>query len=158
MDPTDKHIFLMEDKKTEQGRSLKKIHRMLKGDTIRVGDLKHLPISEKQLQMVCVAEFRRLYPELANQGLLFHVPNETAGVSYTKPQLKANGVCNGVSDLILLVPRHGYGCLCVELKTPIGVHGSAQKAWMRAVQSVGQKYVICRTVEDFIREINTYLR
>lgn len=134
------------------------IHKLLSGEAVRVGDLKHLPISEKQLQMVCVAEFRRLYPELANQGLLFHVPNETAGVSYSKPELKANGVCNGVSDLILLVPRHGYGCLCIELKTPLGVQRPSQKAWMKAVQAVGQKYVVCRTVDDFIREINTYLR
>lgn len=136
----------------------KDIHKMLRGDTVRVGDLKHLPISEKQLQMVCVAEFRRLYPELANHGLLFHVPNETAGISLSKPQLKANGVCNGVADLILLVPRHGYGCLCIELKTPIGVQRPSQKAWMKAVMAVGQKYVICRTVDDFVREINTYLR
>ena len=136
----------------------KKIHRMLSGDTVRVGDLKHLPISEKQLQMVCVAEFRRLYPELANQGLLFHVPNETAGVSKTRPQLTASGVCNGVADLILLVPRHGYGCLCIELKTPIGVQRPSQKAWMKAVMAVGQKYVVCRTVDDFVREINAYLR
>lgn len=148
-----------EQKRAEERKpSPQEIHRMLRGDTVRVSDLKHLPISEKQLQMVCVAEFRRLYPELANQGLLFHVPNETAGVSYSKPQLKANGVCNGVADLILLVPRHGYGCLCIELKTPIGVQRPAQKAWMKAVLAVGQKYVICRTVDDFIREINTYLR
>ena len=136
----------------------RKIHGMLSGDTVRVGDLKNLPICEAQLQVVCMAEFRRLYPELANRGLLFHVPNETAGISYCKPQLKANGVCNGVADLILLVPRHGYGCLCIELKTKTGVQRSAQKAWMKAVQSVGQKYVVCRTVDDFIREINTYLR
>ena len=83
---------------------------------------------------------------------------KTAGVSLTRPQLKANGVCNGVADLILLVPRHGFGCLCIELKTPIGVQRPSQKAWMKAVMAVGQKYVVCRTVDDFIREINTYLR
>lgn len=136
----------------------KDIHRMLSGKAVRVGELKHLPISEKQLQMVCVAEFRRLYPELASQGLLFHVPNETAGVTMSKPQIKANGVCNGVADLILLIPRHGYGCLCIELKTPLGVQRLSQKAWMKAVQAVGQKYVVCRSVDDFIREINSYLR
>ena len=145
-------------KRLERKSEPRKIHRMLSGGTVRVGDLKHLQISEKQLQMVCVAEFRRLYPELANQGLLFHVPNETAGVSMTRPQLTATGVCNGVADLILLVPRHGYGCLCIELKTPVGVQRASQKAWMKAVMAVGQKYVVCRTVEDFIREINTYLR
>ncbi len=145
-------------KRPERKPVPKDIHKMLTGGTVRVGDLKHLPISEKQLQFVCVAEFRRLYPELAAQGLLFHVPNETAGATMTAPQIKANGVCNGVADLILLIPRHGYGCLCIELKTPLGVQRASQKAWMKAVMSVGQKYVVCRTVDDFVREINAYLR
>ena len=108
-------------KRPERKPVPKDIHKLLSGEAVRVGDLKHLPISEKQLQMVCVAEFRRLYPELAGQGLLFHVPNETAGVTMSRPQIKANGVCNRVADLILLIPRHVDACLCLQFKTPLGV-------------------------------------
>ena len=40
---------------------------------------------------------------------------------------KAEGLVAGVSDLILLVSRGGFGALCIELKTPKGRQSAAQK-------------------------------
>lgn len=129
-----------------------------KKKVIRKGDLKFLPVSEKRIQMECVAEFRRLYPDLAAKGLLFRVPNELAGKRGGMQPLDATGIVQGVSDLILLVPRKGYGALCIEMKTPTGEQSPQQKRWQKAVTEVGQKYVVCRTIEDFVREVNRYLK
>ena len=39
-----------------------------------------------------------------------------------------------------------------------GVQSKAQKAWQRQVTADGYKYVVCRSVEDFMREVNAYLQ
>lgn len=132
--------------------------QFLRGKGVTISELESMNISESTLQQVCVAEFSRLYPSIASKGLLFHVPNQYAGKIIKHGTVKANGVCAGVSDLILLVPKKGYGCLCIELKTPVGVSSPEQRAWGKAVESVGQKYVVCKSVKDFIREVNSYLR
>lgn len=155
MEATYKCYILME----ERDKS-KVLHRLLTGrkKVIRKGDLKYLPVSEKRIQMECIAEFRKLYPSVASKGLLFHVPNESAGRRFGALTLEANGVCAGVSDLILLVPRKGYGALCIEMKTPTGTQSTAQKQWQKAVTEAGQKYVVCHTVEEFVKEVNRYMR
>ena len=142
METTYKRDILMEERESN-----KILHRLLTGRkrVIRKGDLKYLPVSEKRIQMECLSEFRKLYPGIASKGLLFHVPN-------------ANGVCAGVSDLILLIPRKGYGALCIEMKTPTGIQSQAQKQWQKNVTEAGQKYVVCHTVEEFVKEVNRYLR
>ena len=91
-----------------------------KKKVIRKGDLKFLPVSEKRIQMECVAEFRRLYPDLAAKGLLFRVPNELAGKRGGMQPLDATGIVQGVSDLILLVPRKGYGGVVHRNEDPNG--------------------------------------
>lgn len=142
----------MEEKKT------KVMHDLLTGrkKVIRRGDLKYLPVSEMRIQMECVAEFRKLYPSLAEKGLLFRVANERAAMQSTRPD--DTGVVEGVSDLILLVPRKGYGALCIEMKRPDGEQSPAQKRWEKAVTEVGYKYVVCHTIEEFVREVNIYLK
>lgn len=125
---------------------------------IRKGDLKFLPVSEKRIQMECVAEFQRLHPDLAAKGLLFHIPNERAGQRGSAQPPDRMGMVPGVSDLILFVPRKGYGALCIEMKTPEGEQSPAQKRWEQTVSEVGYKYVVCRTIEDFVREVNRYLK
>ena len=48
------------------------------------------------------------------------------------------------------------------INTLVGVSGLlrliGQKEWQKAAETAGNKYVIVRSIEDFIREINTYLR
>ena len=89
---------------------------------------------------------------------LFAVPNGGRRDQRTGAKLKAEGVQAGVSDLILLRRSRDYGALCIEMKTPTGSQSQAQKAWQRQVTADGYKYVVCRSVEDFMREVNDYLQ
>ena len=75
----------------------------------------------------------------------------------TGAKLKAEGALAGVADLILLIPKNGYASLCIEMKTPDGIQRDSQKLWQKEVEAVGNKYVICRSLDDFIREIEEYL-
>ena len=125
---------------------------------------------ESRLQESCVTWFRLQYPKLAL--LLFAVPNGgkrthrtivRAGrvITYSPEaqQMKKEGVTAGGADLILLTPSKGYGSLCIEMKTT--ERGSeqreSQKAWQQAAEQGGNKYVVCRTLEEFMAAVKDYL-
>ena len=112
---------------------------------------------ESQLQRQCVAWFRLQYPKHAK--LLFAVPNGGGRSRVEAAIMKAEGVTAGVADLILLVPRKGYGCLCLEMKTKSvsSRQSPAQKIWQRAVEEAGNVYAVVRTLEDFQDIVNDYL-
>lgn len=123
---------------------------------------------ESYTQQACVAWFNAKYPSLS--GMLFAVPNDgkramkmiRTSTGYNTicvggSRKKAEGLVAGVSDLILLVPRGGFGALCIELKTPKGRQSAAQKEWQRKAEMAGNKYIICRDVETFSEEIKKYL-
>jgi len=114
--------------------------------------MRHL---ESNIQQMCVAWFRLQYRDLA--PLLFAVPNGGARSRVEAAIMKAEGVTAGVADLILLVPRGGHHCLCIEMKTPDGRQTPAQKEWMAHAVSAGAVYSICRSFEGFQTEIRNYL-
>ncbi len=98
-----------------------------------------------------------VWPTLSYKVFFFAVPNGGRRDKVTGAKLKAEGALAGVADLILLIPKNGYASLCIEMKTPDGIHRDSQKLWQKEVEAVGNKYVICRSLEDFIREIQEYL-
>ena len=111
--------------------------------------------NESRLQQACVSWFRLQYPVYA--CCLVAVPN---GVATTQTQgriLKAEGMVAGVADLLLLVPRHGYGCLCIEMKTATGRQRDTQKRWQEEVEKVGNKYIVVRSFDEFAEEVINYL-
>lgn len=110
---------------------------------------------ESNIQRWCVFWFRRQYAHLAR--LLFAVPNGGRRDAVTGKILKAEGVIPGVSDLILLVPAGGYHGLCIEMKTAKGRQQPSQKEWQTDVERNGYKYIVCRSVEQFIAEVRSYL-
>lgn len=127
--------------------------------------------TESNLQQDCVRWFRLQYPKLAI--LLFAVPNggkrtrrtfvDKYGrvVSYS-PEAQAmnrEGVTAGVSDLILLKPSGPFASLCIEMKTTEkgSKQRECQKIWQKAAEAAGNKYVICRTLEQFMDEVKSYL-
>ena len=114
------------------------------------GDLEH------DIQCSCVKWFRTQYPQLSN--LLFAVPNGGFRNKATAVKMKAEGVIPGVSDLILLHKSGDYGALLIEMKTNKGRQSENQKAWQAHVIEFGYKYVVCRSLEDFIKEIKDYLK
>ena len=110
---------------------------------------------ESRLQQACVKWFNYQYTEL--RGCLFCVPNGGARNAATGRILKLEGVVAGVADLILPVPNKHYHSLCVEMKTEEGKQSPSQREWQEKVESVGNKYVICRSLEQFIVEVEDYI-
>ena len=110
---------------------------------------------EHRLQCTCVRWFRLKYPRLKN--LLFAVPNGGSRNKAEASRMKEEGVTSGVSDLILLTPNRYYGALCIEMKTPKGRQSESQRQWQQEAEANGAKYVLCRTLDDFMRQVNEYL-
>lgn len=111
---------------------------------------------EHQIQCACVCWFRVVHPELKH--LLFAVPNGGRRDKVTGAKLKAEGVLAGVADLILLLSKGKYTSLCIEMKTPEGPQSESQIIWQKEVEAAGSKYVICRSLDDFMSEVNGYLK
>lgn len=120
---------------------------------MRKGNTK--PLSESQIQKQCVAWFRATYPAI--EQAFFAVPNGGARNAWTAKIMKDEGVRAGVADLILLVPERGYASLCIEMKTPTGKQEKSQKDFERLITKMRSKYVICRSLEEFQREVKDYL-
>jgi len=125
---------------------------------------------ESRLQEICVTWFRLQYPKFAL--LLFAVPNggkrthrtivrngRVITYSPEAKQMKKEGVTAGVADLILLKPSNGYASLCIEMKTTEkgSIQRESQKVWQEAAESAGNKYVVCRTLEEFVAVVKDYL-
>lgn len=122
-------------------------------------------LSQKSL----IKWFRLQFPKL--EKLLIHVPNgglrsrmkvatkDGTVKSFCREgkELKEMGTTAGVSDLILLLPRKGYGCLAIEMKTQDGTQSNAQKDWMFEMIAAGNKYVVCRSSNEAETEIKNYL-
>lgn len=111
---------------------------------------------EENTQIQCVKWFEYAYPKLSL--LLHHSPNGGMRNVIEAARFKAMGTRRGFPDLILLYPSAGFHALCIEMKTEKGKQQPSQKIWQRAVEDAGYKYVICRSFEDFIEQINAYLR
>lgn len=111
---------------------------------------------EHRIQCECVRMFRMKYPKLRHN--LFCVPNGSRRDKITGAKLKAEGVLAGVSDLIFLKSNRFYGALLIEMKTPKGKQQESQKEWERLISQDGYKYVICRSVGEFMQEIEDYVK
>lgn len=111
---------------------------------------------EHRIQQTCVRWFNLKYPHF--RGRLFAVPNGGRRDAVTGAKLKAEGVVPGVSDLILLKSNHHYGALLIEMKTPKGRQSEHQRWWQSVICDKDEyKYVVCRSLNDFIREVRCYL-
>lgn len=111
---------------------------------------------EHRLQCACVQWFRTQHPKFNHN--LFAVPNGGRRDKVTGAKLKAEGVLAGVADLILLKSNADYGALLIEMKTGSGKQSEVQGRWQKAIEKDGYKYVLCRSLDDFMREINAYLK
>ena len=110
---------------------------------------------EHRLQVACVQWFHYQYPNHAHN--LFAVANGGKRDKVTAAKLKAEGALAGVADLILLLPNKQYHALCIEMKTRIGKQATTQKAWQKAIEKDGYKYIVCRSIDEFIKEVDEYI-
>jgi len=112
--------------------------------------------AESTLQQNCIKWFRYQYPRLAK--LLFAVPNGGRRDVIEAKRLKAEGVVSGAPDLILLIGDSKYNALCIEMKAGKGKQSDNQKEWQQAAEKAENKYVVCRSFDEFKREIEGYLK
>ncbi len=111
---------------------------------------------EHKLQVSMVNWFRLQYPSMRHN--LFAVPNGGRRDAATGRRLKDEGVLAGVSDLILLKSNQHYGALLIETKTKKGTQRESQEEWESKITADGYKYVVVRSLDDFIKEVNDYLK
>lgn len=110
---------------------------------------------EDRLQIGCVRWFSLAYGSYAR--LLHHSPNGGHRNVMEAAKFKQMGVRAGYPDLTLLVPRKGYHALFIEMKTAKGKQSEHQREYQAELEKQGYKYIICRSVQDFIKEIEEYM-
>ena len=113
------------------------------------------PQTESQIQKDFVAWFRKRYPTIT--PLFFSVPNGGRRNAWTAKILKDEGAQAGVSDLILLIPKHGYAGLLIETKTPDGKQSESQIVFERLATKFKYKYQVVRSLPEFQKLIMWYV-
>lgn len=111
---------------------------------------------ESSMQAACVTWFRCQWPAYA--GVFFSVPNGGRRDKVTGAVLKREGALPGVADLLLLVARGGYHGLCIEMKTRQGRQSPSQRRFEIHVTEQGYRYVVCHSLNEFMKGVNGYLR
>lgn len=124
-------------------------------DQLRARTPRRRSDDEHRLQAACIQWFRIRYPRMRHN--LFAVPNGGRRDAATASRLKAEGVLAGVADLILLKPNRYYGALLIEMKTPAGRQQASQRQWQDLITADGYKYIVVRTIEEFIQQVKLYL-
>lgn len=111
---------------------------------------------ESKIQIQCKRWFDIQYKKY--HKLLFAVPNGGGRSKIEAKIMKGEGVEAGVADMILLLPSPlGYHALCLEFKTAKGRQSDNQKIFQEAAEANGYKYVIVRSIEEFMKEVKNYL-
>ena len=110
---------------------------------------------EHKMQCACVKWFRLEYPKL--KDMLFAVPNAARRSARNGEYMKDEGMLPGVADLILLKSNRFYGALCVEMKKPDKYQRPVQKEWQKECEAAGNKYVVCRSLDEFMKVVTEYL-
>lgn len=117
------------------------------------------PIATETQHQIALFQWWRLahrhygLPEKA----LYHTPNEGKRSYFTAAKLKAEGMRPGLPDIVLAVPRGGYGALYIELKTQKGRPSKDQLDYIDLLRSCGNVAMICRGWETAKAIIEAYL-
>ena len=115
---------------------------------------------EDQLQSACVKWFRYQYPGV----VIFAIPNGGSRNAIEAAKLKRTGTLAGVADLFILRVNYdgdfqtGYYGLFIELKVGKNKQTTAQFDFMVDAQVAGYQYSICRSVDEFMKVVNEYLK
>lgn len=127
---------------------------------------------EGGLQIQCVSWFKYQYPAFAK--LLFHAKNEAGGHNPKKVAIDAAaGVVPGVPDLILALPavyeeeKQGDGYTWVSSFFDLGIEMKfgktnnqtpAQKEFQQFYEASGHKYVVVRSLDEFMSVVKDYMQ
>ena len=105
---------------------------------------------ESGIQQSCVSWFRYAYPRY----VIFSVPNGGSRNAIEAANLKREGALAGVSDLIVVAD---HKVLFVEMKTQRGRQQQTQKDFQHRVEVLGHRYVVCRSLDDFMLKVSDWL-
>ncbi len=97
------------------------------------------------------------YQGIRVSEIIVHIPNGGNRSKSEGAKFKKMGVTAGMPDLLVPVPRNGYGSLYIELKTKKGRIRPEQKIQMKLLEDLGNKVVLCRSVAEAIQVIKDYL-
>lgn len=103
---------------------------------------------EERIQAECVKWIILRYH---NKIIFHHSPNEAKRSDVMGARLKAMGMRPGWPDLEILLPNGSV--VFFEFKTKEGRQDMSQKEIQLLLESIGHKYFIIRSVEDFIRVV-----
>ena len=115
--------------------------------------MRHL---ENQLQKSIIQYWDLKYPKWKKR--LVHAPNGGKRNAIEAAKFKKMGVRAGFPDLILLIPNKFYPFCGIELKIKTGRQSESQKAYQKEFESIGAKYVVVRSLDEFIKVVNEYLK
>ena len=88
---------------------------------------------------------------------LYHTPNEGKRSYYMAAKLQAEGMRKGVPDIVLAVPRGGFGALYIEMKSKKGRPTKEQTEYIELLRECGNVAVICYSWETAKNVIEAYL-
>ena len=106
---------------------------------------------EESIQVACVKWFRLQYPNL----VIFAVPNGGSRNLYEAKNMKESGTLAGVADLVIV--GNGGRVLFVEMKAGKNKQEDSQVLFQNKVEKLGHKYIICRSKEQFIKEVDLWV-
>jgi len=114
-----------------------------------------------RLQAACIKYFRYQYSEI--KELLFSIPNGIPLANqnvrtkiYNK--LKEEGLQPGVPDLFLAVGNSIYHGMFIEIKSKTDRLRKKQVDMIRELESENYKCIIVRSLDEFMEQINEYMR
>lgn len=124
----------------------------------------HRKHPEEDLQRACLRWYdlqwgRRRYNGVELKSALHHSPNGGKRSKREAAAFRAMGTRPGFPDLWLGIPAGGCPYLCIELKTTArtSTQSEHQKHYEQLVTALGARYVVVRTIEEFIATVNAYL-
>ncbi len=109
---------------------------------------------EDRLQSQCVRWFRLQYPN----HVLFAIPNGGNRNAITGALLKKTGTLAGVADLFLMCAAQGCNGMFIEMKVGKNKLTESQDQFKYRAVGAGYAYRVCRTIDEFMTEINNYLQ
>lgn len=113
---------------------------------------------EDRIQMMCVRWFKLAH----NEKIITSFPagyvfsGDEIKRSRTGKRMKDMGYMNGTPDLLIPHANRFYHGLFIEMKTEKGVLNANQKEAMQELQNNSYKCEVCRSLEDFMKTVNTY--
>lgn len=110
--------------------------------------------TEHDLQVSCLRWLRFAHPMV----LCYAIPNGGYRTASNAKSLRAEGLRAGIPDLHIPIASQGYHSLYIEMKNgKAGRLSEHQKEMHERLRDYGNKVVVCKTFDEFRREINDYL-